>query len=105
MISVLTEYSAREAEIPRKGPAVGLFVDQEIKLIKGPLFVNHPYRLEREVINLAESRRVESSWTLTKVYDEESNELVAECILNHSVVKSSYKKYEEEAVALGKKLD
>jgi hypothetical protein len=102
MISVLTEYSAREAEIPRKGPAVGLFVDQEIKLIKGPLFVNHPYRLQREVIHLAESRRVESSWTLTKVYDEKSNELVAECILNHSLVKSSYKKYEEEAIALGK---
>ena len=102
MVSVLTEYSAREAEIPRKGPAVGLFVDQEIKLINGPLFVNHPYRLQREVIHLAESRRVESSWTLTKVYDEKSNELVAECILNHSLIKSSYENYEEEAIALGK---
>jgi hypothetical protein len=102
MISVLTEYSARKAEIPRKGPAVGLFVDQEIKLINGPLFVNHPYRLQREVIHLAESRRVESSWTLTKVYDEKSNELVAECILNHSLIKSSYENYEEEAIALGK---
>ena len=36
MIGVLTEYSAHKAEIPRKGPAVGLFVDQEIKLINGP---------------------------------------------------------------------
>jgi len=102
MISVLTEYSARKAEIPRKGPAVGLFVDQEIKLINGPLFVNHPYRLQREVIHLAESRRVESSWTLTKVYEEKSNVLVAECILNHSFFKSSYENYEEVAIALGK---
>lgn len=102
MISVLTEYSAPEAEMPRKGPAVGLFVDQEIKLVKGPLFVNHPYRLERIVIHLSESRRVESSWTLTKVFDSKNSELVAECILNHSLVKSSYEKYDEEAAALGK---
>jgi len=33
------------------------------------------------------------------------NELVAECILNHSPVKSSYEKYEEDAIALGKNLD
>lgn len=102
MISVLTEYSAHEAELPRKGPAVGLFVDQEIKLIKGPLFVDYPYRLQREVIHLSESRRVESSWSLTKVFDAESDELLAECILNHSIVKSSYEKYDEEAAALGK---
>ncbi|MGH1471373.1 MAG: hypothetical protein ACRBCS_09280 [Cellvibrionaceae bacterium] len=104
MISVLTEYTSREAEFPRKGPAVGLFADQEIKLIKGPLFVNHPYRLEREIAELSESRRVESSWTLTRVYDEKTNELVAECILNHSIVKASYKKYEADAKSLGKEL-
>ncbi|GAB1256564.1 hypothetical protein NBRC116494_10660 [Aurantivibrio plasticivorans] len=105
MISVLTEYTSREAGFPRKGPAVGLFADQEIKLIKGPLFVNHPYRLEREICELSESRRVESSWTLTKVYDEETNELVAECILNHSIVKASYKHYEADAKVLGKNLE
>lgn len=102
MISVLTEYTAREAEFPRKSPAVGLFADQEIKLIKGPLFVNHPYRLEREICQLSESRRVESSWSLTKVYDEKTNELVAECILNHSLLKASYKDYEADAKALCK---
>lgn len=102
MISVLTEYSSRQAGFPVKGPAVGLFADQEIKLIKGPLYVNHPYRLEREIVNLSESRRVESYWTLTRVYDEESKELVAECLLNHATVKSSYRNYEAEAKALGK---
>ncbi len=105
MISVLVEYTSRTAEYPIKGPAVGLFADQEIKLIKGPLFVNHPYRLEREIVALNESRRVESRWTLTKVYDEETNDLVAECILNHSIVKNSYKKYEEDAKQLGKTIE
>ena len=33
-----------------KGPAVGLFAGQEIRLIRGPLFVDHPYELEREII-------------------------------------------------------
>lgn len=102
MISVLTEYSSRKAGFPVKGPAVGLFADQEIKLIKGPLFVNHPYRLEREIVTLSESRRVESYWTLTRVFDGESDELVAECLLNHATVKSSYANYEKEAKALGK---
>ena len=102
MISVLVEYTSRQAGFPTKGPAVGLFADQEIKLIKGPLFVNQPYRLEREIVTLSESRRVESYWTLTRVYEENSNELLAECLLNHATVKSSYAKYEEEAKALGK---
>lgn len=101
MISVLTQYSSKNSSFPQRGPAVGLFADQEIKLIKGPLFVNHPYRLEREIVNLSESRRVESLWTMTHVYDGQNNELVAECLLNSSTLKDSYAKYEEDAKALG----
>lgn len=104
MISVLTQYSSRTAKFPTKGPAVGLFADQEIKLFNGPLFVNHPYRIEREVVALSESRKVESNWTLARVYDENTNELVAESLLNHSVVKGSYANYEEDAKQLGKAL-
>ncbi len=102
MISVLVEYTSKSAGFPRKGPAVGLFADQEIKLVKGPLFVNHPYRLEREIVAVGESRRVEFFWTLTKVFDEKNGELVAECLLNHAIVKASYERYEDEAKALGK---
>ncbi len=105
MISVLTQYTSREAAFPVRGPAVGLFADQEIKLIKGPLFVNTPYRLEREIVALSESKRVESNWIMTRVYDPESDELVAECLLNSATVKGSYERYEEEAKALGKSLD
>ncbi|MGH1352534.1 MAG: hypothetical protein ACRBBN_17245 [Methyloligellaceae bacterium] len=104
MISVLVEYTSKEAGFPRKGPAVGLFADQEIKLIKGPLFVDQPYRLEREIVAVGESRRVEFYWTMTKVFDEQSGDLVAECLLNHALVKASYGKYEEDAKALGKEL-
>ena len=105
MISVLTQYTSRLAAFPAKGPAVGLFADQEIKLIKGPLFVNRSYRLEREIVTLSESRRVESNWIMTRVYDEQTNELLAECLLNSATLKDSYAKYAEEAAALGKILE
>ena len=39
--------------MPIKGPAVGLFADQEIRLIRGPLFVGEDYETEREVIALS----------------------------------------------------
>lgn len=105
MISVLVEYTSREAGFPVKGPAVGLYADQEIRMLKGPLFVGQPYRLEREIVALSESRRVESYWTLTRVYEVEGDEVLAECLLNHATVKDSYAPYAEEAKALGKVLD
>ncbi len=104
MISVLTQYTSKTAGFPARGPAVGLFADQEIKLIKGPLFVNQSYRLEREIVALAESRRVETNWILTKVYEENGDEVIAECLLNSATLKDSYANYEKEAKALGKKL-
>lgn len=102
MISVLTQYSSGLARFRSKGPAVGLFAGQEIKLIRGPLFVNHPYELEREIVALSESRRTESSWIRTRVHDGETRDLVAEAILNSAVLKDSYARYEIEAKALGK---
>src|SRR5205809_493167 len=39
MLSVLFQYRAREDRLPVRGPAVGLFADQEIRLLRGPLFV------------------------------------------------------------------
>jgi hypothetical protein len=38
MLSVLFQYRSREDRLPVKGPAVGLFADQEIRLLHGPLF-------------------------------------------------------------------
>jgi len=102
MISVLLQYSSGKSGFRTRGPAIGLFADQEIKLIKGPLFIDHPYELEREIVALSESKRTESNWTRTRVYDGSSRELVAEMILNGATLKSSYAKYDEEAKALGK---
>ena len=105
MISVLVQYTSDQARFGAKGPAVGLFAAQEIRMINGPLFVDHPYLLEREIIALSESRRTESNWILTRVFDAETKALCAEVILNSATMKNSYARYEEEAKALGKALD
>ena len=101
MISVLLGSSMDLAGFRGKGPAVGLFAGQEIRLIAGPLFVDHPYDLEREIIALSESARTESVWVRTRIRDALSQELVGEMILNSATLKASYAAYEAEARALG----
>ncbi|MEM7217043.1 MAG: hypothetical protein AAF515_01670 [Pseudomonadota bacterium] len=92
MISVLAEYSSREARWPVKGPAIGLFADLEIRMIDGPLFVGEEYALEREVVTLSESRRTESYWVQSTIRDSEG---ATRCIvlLNHATLKDSYEGY------------
>jgi hypothetical protein len=99
MISVLLS-SSSAPDLRGRGPAIGLFAGQEIRLIRGPLFVDHPYDLEREVIALSESARTESAWIRTRVFDGETRALVAEMILNHAVMKASYAAYDREAAEL-----
>ena len=94
MISVLAEYSAREAQWPVNGPAVGLFADLEIKVVDGPLFVGEPYHIDREVVALAESRRTESYWVRTNISDS-SGTLKATVLLNHATMKNSYAGYNQ----------
>ncbi len=93
MISVLAEYTSRQAEFPVKGPAVGLFADQEIRLIDGPLFVGEDYLIRREIVALAESRRTESYWVRSRIYDSSGARQVAEMLLNHASLKHSYAGY------------
>lgn len=93
MLSVLFEYSSREAAFPVKGPAVGLFADQQIRLIEGPLFVGEEYVLRREIAALAESKRTESYWVRTRVFDASGSKQVAEMLLNHATLKHSYAGY------------
>ena len=104
MISVLTQYTSGQSGFRSKGPAIGLFAAQEIKMINGPLFVDQPYKLEREIIALSESRRTESNWIMTRVIDAETDKLCAEVILNSATLKDSYANYEAEAKALKKDL-
>jgi hypothetical protein len=95
MVSVLAEYSSRLARFPVKGPAVGLFADQEIRMVDGPLFVGEDYLIRREVAALAESRRTESYWVRTRIYDAAGQTLKAEMLLNHATLKDSYAGYAE----------
>lgn len=99
MLSVLFQYRAREDRFPVRGPAVGLFADQEIRLLRGPLFVGQSYTLEREVVFLSGSRRTESMWVRTTVFGGD-NEPVATMLLNGASIKQSYAAYEKEYVAL-----
>jgi hypothetical protein len=95
MLSVLFQYRAREDKLPVRGPAVGLFADQEIRLLRGPLFVGETYALEREVVALSGSRRTESMWVRTTVFGMDGAP-VASMLLNGASIKQSYARYEEE---------
>ena len=97
MISVLAEYTGHQARFPVKGPVVGLFADQEIRLIDGPLFVGEDYVLRREIVALSDSKRTESYWTRTRIFDAKGERQVAEMLLNHAVLKESYAGYADAA--------
>lgn len=105
MISVLLGSTMDLAQFRGKGPAVGLFAGQEIRRIAGPLFVDHPYLLEREIVALSESARTESVWVKTRILDGVTRQLVGEMILNSATLKASYAKYDEEARMLGKVIE
>ncbi|PSO17785.1 hypothetical protein [Bradyrhizobium sp. MOS003] len=95
MLSVLFQYRSKDDPLPVKGPAVGLFADQEIRLVKGPLFVDEDYEVEREVVALSGSGRTESAWARTRVFDK-AGVVVATMLLNMATLKDSYAPYEEE---------
>lgn len=99
MVSVLAEYTSKEAEFPVKQPVIGLFADQEIRMIDGPLFVGEDYLIRREIVALSESKRTESYWVLSRIYDASGETLKAQMLLNHATLKHSYANYEAEASA------
>jgi hypothetical protein len=99
MLSVLFQYRAREDRLPIRGPAVGLFADQEIRLLRGPLFAGENYVTEREVVALSGSRRTESMWVRTTVFGSDEKP-VATMLLNLASIKDSYANYASEHKAL-----
>ena len=100
MISVLLQHVARQDGLQIRGPAVGLFADQEIRLIKGPLLVGENYEIEREIVALTGSRRTESYWTRTFVYHPGGSEVIATMLLNQATLKESYAPYASEHASL-----
>ncbi|RFA27803.1 hypothetical protein CAI21_14430 [Alkalilimnicola ehrlichii] len=96
MVSVLAEYTSPQAGFPVKQPAIGLFADQEIRMIDGPLLVGEDYLIRREIVALSESKRTESYWVRTRIFDAAGDKLKAEMLLNHAVLKHSYPNYDAE---------
>ncbi|HDZ57254.1 MAG TPA: hypothetical protein ENI17_12790 [Pseudomonas xinjiangensis] len=99
MVSVLAEYTSKQAAFPVKQPVIGLFADQEIRMIDGPLFVGEDYLIRRDIVALSESKRTESYWVRTRIYDASGETLKAEMLLNHATLKHSYANYDAEASA------
>jgi hypothetical protein len=90
MISVLLNYTAKVDPFPVRGPVVGLFADQEIRLIEGPLFVGEDYEIDREIVALSDSKRTESMWVKTRLYRPGSSEAIATMLLNSACLKDSF---------------
>lgn len=76
-----------------RGPAVGLFIDLEVRMVDGPLFVDHEYELVHEIVGVGQSRRVESWWTRTYISDPVTGGLIATVLLHQGVFKASYADY------------
>jgi hypothetical protein len=81
------------ARLPVRGPAVGLFIDLEVRAVDGPLFVGEEYRLEREVLAIGQSRRVESHWVRTVIRSVATGRHAATVLLHSGVFKASYADY------------
>lgn len=96
MVSVLAEYSSKQAAFPVRQPVIGLFADQEIRMVDGPLFVGEDYLIRREVVALSESKRTESYWVRSRIYSADGSQLKAEMLLNHATLKHSYADYPQE---------
>ena len=89
MLSVLAHKGG--VHLPVRGPAVGLFIDLEVKR-HAPVFVNHEYRLTHEVVCLGQSRRVDSYWTRSRLTEADGTP-VATVLLHQGVFKASYEAY------------
>ncbi len=91
MLSVLTQKQG--PTWPARGPSLGLFLDLEVRMLAGPVFVAKDYIIKREVGGLSQSRKVESYWTRSLVIDPDSGAEVCSVVLHQGVFKHSYASY------------
>ena len=97
MVSVLANKSGRGW--PVRSPAMGLFLDLEVRMVNGPVFVDQTYTLAREIVGLSQSRRTESYWTRTTLTDADTGEVAAIVVLHSGVFKESYPQYPAHRLA------
>ncbi|WP_423981399.1 hypothetical protein [Ilumatobacter sp.] len=91
MISVLAHQSG--AHFPVRGPAVGLFIDLEVRFVDGPVFVDTEYDVVHTVVGIGQSRAVESYWTESTIVDPTDGRHAATVLLHQGVFKASYADY------------
>ena len=91
MLSVLTGKAG--GGWPVRTPSLGLFLDLEVRLVDGPVFVDQRYVLAREIVGLSQSRRTESYWSRTTITDADTGRPVAAVLLHSGVFKESYPGY------------
>jgi hypothetical protein len=91
MISVIAHRS--NSHFPVRGPAIGLFIDLEVRFVEGPVFVGQSYRIEHTVVGVGQTRRVESYWTESTLTDAETGRHAATVLLHQGVFKASYADY------------
>jgi hypothetical protein len=97
MISVLAHKTP--VGWPVRSPALGLFLDLEIRLLDGPVFAAQAYNVRSEIVGLGESRRTESYWTRTTINDSDRDEPVAVVMLHSGIFKDSYPGYPPDRLA------
>jgi hypothetical protein len=68
-------------------------------MIDGPLFVGEDYLIRREIVALSESRRTESYWVRSRIFDGAGTSLKAVMLLNHATLKDSYAGYAAPAAS------
>ena len=99
MLSVLAHQAG--AHFPVRGPAIGLFIDLEVRFVDGPVFVGRPYEITHTLVGIGQSRAVESYWTESTVTDAESGVHSATVLLHQGVFKASYADYPTESTDSG----
>jgi hypothetical protein len=97
MISVLANKAG--GGWPVRTPSMGLFLDLEVRLLDGPVFVDQRYGVAREVVGLGASRRTESYWTRTTLTDVDTGRPTAAVLLHSGVFKESYPGYPRDRLA------
>jgi hypothetical protein len=91
MISVLAHKSGGNWPIRR--PFLGLYLDLEIRLLAGPVFVGVDYEMTKEIVGLSHSPRTESYWMLTALTETGADSPTAEILLHTGVLKDSHPGY------------
>ena len=91
MISVLAHQAG--AHFPVRGPAVGLFIDLEVRYVDGPVLVGRSYEVRHTLVGVGQSRAVESYWTESVLTDTTTGTHAAIVLLHQGVFKASFADY------------